>query len=101
MDGKSGTMKLTVERCLRHFTMAETLTDPVHCPSCGTKTVTRKQHVISKLPRILILHLKRFHAAQNKKIEDFVSYPEYDLSMGQYLPHWYVCKLKIVDFFGT
>jgi uncharacterized UBP type Zn finger protein len=88
--GKSGMKKLSVERCLRHFTMPETLADPVDCPSCGKKTLTKKQHVISKLPRVLVLHLKRFDAAQNKKIEDFVSFPEKALNMGPYLPHWYV-----------
>ena len=90
--GKSspGHHKLSVERCLRHFTMPETLVDPVDCPSCGKKTLTKKQHVISKLPRVLCLHLKRFDAAHNKKIEDFVSFPEKNLNMGPYLPHWYV-----------
>ena len=88
---RSSTTKLSVERCLRHFTMPEMLADPVDCPSCRKKTVTKKQHVISKLPKILCLHLKRFDAAQNmKKIEDYVQFPEKDLNMGPYLPHWYV-----------
>lgn len=80
--------KLSVERCLRHFTMPETLADPVDCPSCAKKTLTKKQHVISRLPQVLCLHLKRFDAALNKKIEDFVSFPEKDLNMAPYLPHW-------------
>lgn len=86
--------KLSVERCLHHFTMPETLADPVDCPSCKTKTLTKKQHVISKLPRVLCLHLKRFNAAHNAKVEDFVSFPEKDLNMGQYLPHW--CEIPRV-----
>lgn len=81
-------LKLSVERCLLHFTMSETLSDPVDCPSCGKKTLTKKQHVISKLPRVLCLHLKRFDAALNKKIEEFVSFPENGLNMGPFLPHW-------------
>jgi len=80
--------KLSVELCLRHFTMPEMLADPVDCPSCGKKTPTKKQHVVSKLPKILCLHLKRFDAALNKKIEDFVSFPSKGLNMGLYLPHW-------------
>ena len=103
--GSPGTRtKLAVERCLQHFTMPETLTDPVDCPSCGTKTLTKKQHVISKLPRVLCLHLKRFDAAHNKKIEDFVSFPEKHLNMGHYLPHWYVrrcCLLVHVKIQST
>lgn len=86
--------KLSVELCLRHFTMPEFLADPVDCPSCGKKTPTKKQHVVSKLPKILCLHLKRFNAAQKKKIEDFVSFPSRGLNMGQYLPHW--CEVSRV-----
>lgn len=81
---------ITLDQCLRHFTMPEALSDPVDCPSCGEKTTTTKQHVVSKLPPVLCLHLKRFDAAKNKKIEDFVSYPAKQLNMGPYLPHWYV-----------
>jgi ubiquitin C-terminal hydrolase len=87
----SGVEKLSVELCLQHFTMPEKLSDPVHCPNCGKKTPTKKQHVVSKLPKILCLHLKRFDAATNKKIEEFVSFPSYGLNMGLYLPHW--CEL--------
>jgi ubiquitin C-terminal hydrolase len=81
-------VQLSVERCLQHFTVPETLADPVDCPSCRKKTPTKKQHVVSKLPKVLCLHLKRFDAAQNKKIEEFVSFPGRGLNMGPYLPHW-------------
>jgi Ubiquitin carboxyl-terminal hydrolase len=86
---KPGT-KLTLDRCLRHFTMSELLADHVFCPSCAKKTSTRKQHVVSRLPKVLCLHLKRFDAALNKKVDDFVSFPGRGLNMGPYLPHWYV-----------
>ena len=72
---------LSVERCLRHFRVPEVLADPVDCPNCGRKTPTKKQHVVSKLPKVLCLHLKHFDAAQNKKIEDFVSFPSKGLNM--------------------
>lgn len=80
--------KLSVERCLKHFTLPELLADPVFCPSCTKKTATKKQHVVSRLPKILCLHLKRFDASLNRKIEDFVSFPGKGLNMGPYLPHW-------------
>lgn len=86
--GSSSRGSLSVERCLRHFTMPEALADNVDCPSCGEKTPTTKQHVISRLPRVLCLHLKRFDAALNRKIEDYVSFPANALNMGPYLPHW-------------
>lgn len=80
--------KLSVERCLQHFTLPELLADQVACPACGKKTATKKQHVVARLPKVLCLHLKRFDAALNKKIEDFVSFPGKGLNMGPYLPHW-------------
>eukprot|EP00523_Entomoneis_sp_CCMP467_P005738 CAMPEP_0168752468 /NCGR_PEP_ID=MMETSP0724-20121128/18402_1 /TAXON_ID=265536 /ORGANISM="Amphiprora sp., Strain CCMP467" /LENGTH=1494 /DNA_ID=CAMNT_0008800719 /DNA_START=25 /DNA_END=4510 /DNA_ORIENTATION=+ len=80
------TRKLSVEKCLRHFTSPEQLLDPVQCPQCQKKTTTKKQHVVSRLPPVLCLHLKRFHGLQ--KMDDFVSFPAHNLNMGEYLPHW-------------
>ena len=85
---------LDIETCLRHFTVPEMLTDPVMCPHCDKKTITKKQHVVSKLPKVLCLHLKRFDAATSKKMEDYVSFPSRGLNMGPYLPHW--CEVSRV-----
>jgi ubiquitin C-terminal hydrolase len=71
-----------------HFTAPESLSDPVDCPSCRRKTPTKKQHTFAKLPKVLCLHLKRFDAATNNKIDDFVSFPASGLDMGRMLPHW-------------
>lgn len=79
--------KISVKVCLNHFTRPETLADSVFCPSCNRKNKTQKQHTFSKLPEVLCLHLKRFDAAANKKITDFVAFPA-DLDMGKYLPQW-------------
>lgn len=109
-DSYAGNGRLSVERCLRHFVLPELLSSPIDCPACGVKTKTKKQHVVCKLPRVLCLHLKRFDAAANKKIEDFVAFPvsafvgslsqstvfiiiffvvlQAILNMGPYLPHW-------------
>jgi ubiquitin carboxyl-terminal hydrolase 22/27/51 len=38
--------------------------------------------------------LKRFDAANNKKIEEFVSFPCKGLNMGPFLPHW--CEVSRV-----
>lgn len=86
-DGQGRAAKfLSVERQLRHFTLPESLSDPVDCPACRKKTPTKKQHVVSKLPRILCLHLKRFD--DKKKINDFVSFPMKNLNMGSLLPQF-------------
>ena len=90
VEGATGVTNetLDIETCLRHFTLPEMLTDPVMCPNCDKKTQTKKQHVVSKLPKLLCLHLKRFDAASNKKIEEFVSFPCNGLNMGPFLPQW-------------
>lgn len=85
--------KLSVESCLKNFTSPEILTDPVDCPFCRKKTATKQQHVIRRLPRLLVLHLKRFD--NSRKIEDIVAFPEHNLNMGMYLPHW--CEARQVE----
>jgi ubiquitin C-terminal hydrolase len=85
-DRRNGIIDL--ETCLDHFVLPEELSDLVHCASCGTRTRTKKQHTFAKLPRILCLHLKRFDAARNRKIDDFVSFPARGLNMGGFLPQW-------------
>ena len=79
---------ISIEQCLKHFTMPEVLADPVDCPTCGEQTPTTRQHVVSRLPKVLVLHLKRFDFAGNRKIEEYVSFPAHGLNMGPYLPHW-------------
>lgn len=79
---------LSVETCLQHFVLPEILGDLVHCNSCRAKTRTKKQHTFAKFPKILCLHLKRFDAAKNKKIDNFVSFPSHGLNMGHLLSHW-------------
>jgi ubiquitin C-terminal hydrolase len=77
--------KLSIERQLRHFTLPESLSG-INCPTCKKKTTTIKQHVVSKLPKILCLHLKRFD--DKRKISDFVSFPLDNLNMGSLLPQF-------------
>eukprot|EP00977_Amphora_coffeiformis_P007979 scaffold1803_cov92-Amphora_coffeaeformis.AAC.2 len=84
-QGRVAKSKLSIERQLRHFTLPESLSD-INCPACKKKTSTIKQHVVSKLPKILCLHLKRFD--DKKKISDFVSFPLESLNMGGLLPQF-------------
>lgn len=89
-----GVEKMSVNTCLEHFILAEKLGDAVECPHCAKRTSTKKQHTFSQLPKVLCLHLKRFDAARNKKIDDFVSFPAKGLNMGPYLSHW--CEVSSV-----
>jgi ubiquitin carboxyl-terminal hydrolase 22/27/51 len=81
------TQKIDVKTCIDHFSDPEPLADAVYCEWCKAKTKTKKQHTFAKLPTILCLHLKRFDAVTNKKIDEPVSFPSV-LDMGPYLPHW-------------
>lgn len=80
--------KMNIQHCLKQFTAPERLLDKIECPSCKSKTPTKKQQTFSRLPKILCLHLKRFDASKNQKITDFVSFPAKGLDMGSLLPHW-------------
>ncbi len=79
--------RIDVRSCIDLFSEAEPLSDGFFCPWCKKKTKTHKQHTFAKLPTVLCLHLKRFCATTNKKIDDQVMYPS-TLDMGPYLPHW-------------
>jgi ubiquitin C-terminal hydrolase len=85
--------KLSLHSCLEQFTTPERLADTVHCYWCNEKTSTLKQHTFSKLPKVLCLHLKRFDARNNKKINDPVTFPIKGLNMGPHLPQWCVHRI--------
>ena len=59
--------KKSLEQCLRdHFTESE-ITDKYTCDSCKkTTTKAKKRHLIVKLPKILVFHIKRFDSIFNK-----------------------------------
>jgi ubiquitin C-terminal hydrolase len=87
-DDISNNKGLSVEHCLRQYTLPELLVDHVDCSSCKKKTPTKKQQVIGRLPTVLCLHFKRYDASLDRPILDFVSFPSHGLNMGIYLPHW-------------
>lgn len=72
--------KISLSQCLNAFTEIELLDDDNkwHCPRCQKFTKLTKKLTITRLPRVLILHLKRFNLGPNgyfKKLETFVTYP--------------------------
>ncbi|SCU99812.1 LANO_0F03796g1_1 [Lachancea nothofagi CBS 11611] len=62
--------------CFKEFTKVETLEkdEQWSCPQCKIKQPSTKKITITRLPRNLILHLKRFDNLLNKN-NIFVSYP--------------------------
>ena len=76
---------MTLADCLSKFTSPEPLTSHVSCENCRTDRPFLKRLTISSLPNVLCLHLKRFDASTNRKINNSVSFPALSLDMSQYL----------------
>ena len=79
--------KIDLKACLEKFVSPEFLSESLDCQWCKIKTCTIKQHTFAKLPKLLCLHLSRFDAAKNRKIDEPVTFPK-QLNMGPYLPQW-------------
>ena len=54
---------MRLEDCIKAFSKPELVTgdDRWHCPKCKTRRDAEKSIGIWKLPRILVIHLKRFY----------------------------------------
>ena len=74
--------KASLDKCLRdHFSESE-ITDKYTCDSCHKKaTKAKKRHLMVKLPKVLIFHIKRFDSIFNK-IKAITKYPS-DLDLTQ------------------
>ncbi|CAM9372425.1 unnamed protein product, partial [Scytosiphon promiscuus] len=80
-DGRSRSSHIT--DCFARFAARESLSVRMACDSCSTASVCKtKQMSFCSLPRVLVLHLKRFDAMSDRKIDDFVSFPARGLDMG-------------------
>ncbi|CAM9463768.1 unnamed protein product [Ectocarpus sp. 13 AM-2016] len=79
----------SITDCFARFAARESLTVRMACDSCSAASVCKtKQMSFCSLPRVLVLHLKRFDAMADRKIDDFVSFPARGLDMGKYLTGW-------------
>uniref|UniRef100_A0A3Q3B725 Ubiquitin carboxyl-terminal hydrolase n=1 Tax=Kryptolebias marmoratus TaxID=37003 RepID=A0A3Q3B725_KRYMA len=79
----------TLRDCLRSFTDLEELdeTELYYCHKCKKRQKSTKKFWIQKLPKVLCLHLKRFHwtAFLRNKVDTYVEFPLKDLDMRGYL----------------
>lgn len=75
----------TLEDCLKIFTDTEELSleDCWHCPTCKKPQKALKQLTIWRLPKILIIQLKRFSYKQftRDKIDHFIEFPINNLDL--------------------
>lgn len=72
--------KVTLAQCLDLFTDTELLDDDNkwHCPKCQKFTRLTKKITITRLPRVLIIHFKRFlmlMTGQFSKLDTFIHFP--------------------------
>lgn len=72
-----------VRECLSHFSNPERIEAAWECPRCKLKREAEKKIVICKLPRILIIHLKRFSldGRWRQKLQTAVDFPLGDLTV--------------------
>ncbi|XP_061577787.1 ubiquitin carboxyl-terminal hydrolase 3 [Cololabis saira] len=79
----------TLRDCLHSFTDLEELdeTELYYCHKCKKRQKSTKKFWIQKLPKVLCLHLKRFHwtAFLRNKVDTYVEFPLKGLDMGGYL----------------
>lgn len=82
--------KVTLAQCLDAFTKDEVLEndDAWHCPRCNKPRRATKKLSISRLPQILLIHLKRFSfkGPFTDKIETQVQFPTTNLDLTNYMP---------------
>lgn len=82
--------KVTLAQCLDAFTRDEILdkADAWHCPRCNKPRRATKKLTISRLPQVLLIHLKRFSfkGPFTDKIETNVTFPTSNLDLTNYMP---------------
>lgn len=87
---RGGGAKVTLAQCLDAFTRDEILdkADAWHCPRCNKPRRATKKLTISRLPQVLLIHLKRFSfkGPFTDKIETNVTFPTSNLDLTNYMP---------------
>ncbi|XP_077582894.1 ubiquitin carboxyl-terminal hydrolase 4 isoform X1 [Stigmatopora nigra] len=80
---------VALRECIELFTTMETLGahDPWYCPTCKKHQRATKKFDLWSLPRILVVHLKRFsyNRCWRDKLDTVVDFPIRDLDMSEFL----------------
>ncbi|KAI8321865.1 hypothetical protein GQ54DRAFT_297726 [Martensiomyces pterosporus] len=80
---------VTIYQCLDAYSETEILDgdDKWHCPKCKAKRRATKKLLISRLPLVLVVHLKRFSTIGHfrEKLETNVQFSTQHLQMGSYV----------------
>ena len=90
IPAERATDRVTLQQCVDAFVAEEVLEgdDAWHCPRCRKPRRATKRLTISKLPPILIVHLKRFlfKGPWRDKLNSSVDLPLRDLDFTRYIP---------------
>ena len=90
IPAEKATDRVTLKQCVDAFVAEEILEgdDAWHCPRCNKPRRATKRLTISKLPPILIVHLKRFlfKGPWRDKLNSTVDLPLRDLDFTRYIP---------------
>ncbi|KAI8369314.1 uncharacterized protein BYT42DRAFT_104176 [Radiomyces spectabilis] len=82
--------KVSLYQCLDEFVREEILDfdNAWHCPRCKKPRRASKALTLSRLPDVLLVHLKRFYydGPFRNKLETTVDYPLRDLDLSRYIP---------------
>ncbi|CAG8447803.1 409_t:CDS:2 [Ambispora leptoticha] len=81
--------KINLHHCLNEFVKEEILEgkDAWHCPRCRVPRRATKSLILSRLPNILLIHLKRFSydGPFRNKLETVVDFPLVNLDLTEYM----------------
>ncbi|KAG9313137.1 hypothetical protein JVU11DRAFT_6587 [Chiua virens] len=90
MPSVKGPSKVSLYSCLDAFVKEEVLekSEAWHCPKCKTLRSATKMLSLSRLPAVLLIHLKRFSVKGlfTDKIETIVDFPLKALDLTNYMP---------------
>lgn len=80
---------IALRECIDLFTTMETLGehDPWYCPTCKKHQQATKKFDLWSLPRLLVVHLKRFsyNRCWRDKLDTVVDFPIRDLNMSEFV----------------
>ncbi|XP_030633163.1 ubiquitin carboxyl-terminal hydrolase 4 [Chanos chanos] len=97
MQAQKKKTTVALRECIELFTTMETLGehDPWYCPTCKKHQQATKKFDLWSLPRILVVHLKRFsyNRCWRDKLDTVVDFPIRDLNMSEF-----VCDPKATPY---
>ena len=80
---------VSLDACLNKYTEPETLSgdEKVYCSSCKKHRTSTKQLALFRLPRVLVLHLKRFSSSSysTSKLSNNVTFPLSSLDLSPFV----------------